>query len=118
VPLDPFMYLWDDAELPFGDPPSRACPTVETLELSVQTNRCIHWNYRGMTAAIPVATIRNALAEWDAYRRQQPRREPVPRSVGKFTWGQTIPLDEVDELGEAKTAPEAPRRREPHRKEA
>lgn len=82
------------------------------LIVDVGHKREWHWCHHGLMHVIPLPVMRNALAEYFDFLRQKQGREPMPRHVGKFLWGQTISvadhLKQVNESPHARPADEAP----------
>lgn len=98
---------WDDVELPFGNPPSTAVPKVPDLIHDAEAGMDWHWYYKGLLGIIPNATLRNAAEEWRIYDERGPRRDGTPKSVGKFTWAQTVSMEEAKKFGRGDSAAEA-----------
>lgn len=101
------IVLYDEPELPFIDVPSlHGTPSTLDFRTWAANGWDIHWNYRGLVGVLPNNVIVNTLAEYDAHQSKRHRREAVPKGVGKFTWSQTISLEEAEKLRKSNASPE------------
>jgi hypothetical protein len=105
---------WDDISLPFGNSPSIAIPTIETLREDVGAGYEWHWFYRGLLGVITIERMRNALDAWDRAQMQRHRREPVSCDVGIFRWSDVVSVDERQKMADAGPDADATPGREPH----
>lgn len=105
-PPKPFHWMCEcnDEEMSFSDSPSKGHPSTEHIRALVDASRDLHWYYHGMLGVIPHGVVANALAEYDDHLSKRHRREAVPKAVGKFTWGQTLTLEQVYELRRTEAA--------------
>lgn len=99
----PRIVRCDDEELRFDD----GFLTPATLLIDVAMRTPWHWDHNGMVRKLPFAVMRNGIDVYLSYIRQRNRRVAVPRHAGRFTWDQTVPLeqpDQVADLGDSEAA--------------
>lgn len=98
-------FNWNNAEVPWLNPPSQSCPNIIGLRVAVERGYWWLWNYHGLIGVLTPAVLANALEVYDNARKKH-RREPMPLHAGKFLWRQTISVEDAQKLLKAESGGE------------
>lgn len=77
------------------------------LRIDCITGRPWHWDHNGLRRVLTLPVLQNALAVYDDHTLKH-RREAMPKGVGRFTWDQTVSVEEAEKAVDASPSGDAP----------